>query len=75
MMKKLSLENRKKLKTFLEQSENLTAIVFLCTMFSYLILFTITKNMFVLLFRLYVLLCDVHEIIQIHLQSNVCYTS
>lgn len=49
-MKRISLENRKKLKTFMEQSENMTAIVFLLTLISYFVLFTITKNMFVLLF-------------------------
>lgn len=48
-MKKISLENRKKLKFFLEQSENMQAIVVFFSIISYLILFAITKNFIILL--------------------------
>ncbi len=48
-MKKLSLENRKKLKYFMEQQENMNAIVMLLTIISYFILFAATKNILALL--------------------------
>lgn len=48
-MKRISTETRKKLKYFMEQQENITGIVSLLTIISYIILFCITKNIFVLL--------------------------
>lgn len=49
MMKKFNIETRKKLKYFMEQQENMMGIVCLLSIISYLILFVITKNVFILM--------------------------
>lgn len=49
ILKRFNLETRKKLKYFMEQQENLMAIVTLLSIISYAILFCITKNVFVLI--------------------------
>lgn len=48
-MKRLSTENRKKLKFFMEQQENMIGTVVFFSIISYLILIAITKNFIVLL--------------------------
>lgn len=48
-MKRISTENRKKLKFFMEQQENMIGIVVFFSIISYLILMAITKNFIVLL--------------------------
>lgn len=48
-MKRLNTENRKKLKFFMEQQENMIGTVVFFSIISYLILIAITKNFIVLL--------------------------
>lgn len=49
-MKKMSIENKMKLKKFMEQQENMFGIVTLLTLLSYLIVLNIFKNSIVILF-------------------------
>jgi len=48
-MKRISTENRKKLKYFMEQQENMMAIITLLSLISYLILMGIFKKGIILL--------------------------
>ena len=48
-MKRISTENRKKLKYFMEQQENMMAIITLLSLISYLILMAIFQKGIVLL--------------------------
>lgn len=51
---KKKLENKKKLLKFMENVENKTLSVWFFTLISYVVLYFITKNMFVLLFGYFV---------------------
>lgn len=48
-MKRLNIENRKKLKSFMEQQENMMGIVMILSMLSYFILFTMTRSVITLM--------------------------
>lgn len=51
---KKKIENKKKLLKFLENGENKMLTVWFFTLVSYLLLYFITKNMFVLLFGYFI---------------------
>lgn len=54
-MKRLSMENKKKLKYFMEQQENMMGVVVLFTILTYAILMIFTKNFFILISGYYIL--------------------
>lgn len=49
IMKRLNMETKNKLKYFMEQRENINAIVTLLSIITYAIIFCITKNVFILI--------------------------
>lgn len=74
-MKRLSIENKNKLKTFMEQQENMMGIVMLLSIISYLILFTITKSVVALMFGyflFYVGYTKIYKYIYYKLFRNDC---
>ena len=74
-MKRLSTENRKKLKFFMEQQENMIGTVVFFSIISYLILIAITKNFIVLLSGytiFYVLYMKLYKHIYFKLFGNDC---